>query len=119
MKGAAMTKPVRIGIVGCGSVMQRCYLPVIERLHQRGFAEVVAACDIEEDGQEFARGRGIPRVTDDYRTVIDSDDVDLVVILTAMRPHGQIARAALEAGKHVLVEKPMAVTLDEAAGLVE
>ena len=46
------------------------------------------------------------------------DDLDAVLVLTAMPSHGEIAAAALDAGKHVLVEKPMSVHLDEAAGLV-
>ena len=50
--------------------------------------------------------------------VIGHDDVDVVLVLTSMNEHGPLARAALEAGKHVLVEKPMATSLEEAAGLL-
>ena len=52
-------------------------------------------------------------------TVVGSDQVDLVLVLTSMPMHGPITRAALEAGKHVLVEKPMAVTLPEAREILE
>ena len=55
----------------------------------------------------------------DYREVLADPEIDLVLVLTSMQQHGEIARAALEAGKHVLVEKPMAMTLPEAAELVE
>jgi predicted dehydrogenase len=51
--------------------------------------------------------------------LVRRDDIDLVLVLTSMKEHGPITQAALEAGKHVLVEKPMAVTLEEATRLVE
>ena len=51
--------------------------------------------------------------------MIDHADVDVVLVLTSMNEHGPLAKAALEAGKHVLVEKPMATSLEEAAELVE
>ena len=115
-----MTRPVRIGIVGCGSVMSWSYMPLVEKLRWRGLVEVVVACDVVEAKRAFVREQfGISDFTTDYRQVVQREDVDLVLVLTAMPAHGQVARAALEAGKHVLVEKPMAVTLDEAARLVE
>jgi len=51
--------------------------------------------------------------------LIRRDDVDIVLVLTSMVPHGELTRAALEAGKHVLVEKPVATALADAAALVE
>lgn len=115
-----MAYPVRIGIIGCGSVMSGPYMWLIERLRCRGQVEVVLACDTNEKKGEMVRQRfGITQFTTDPRQVLESPVVDLVMILTSMVEHGPLARAALEAGKHVLVEKPMAVTLEEAAGLVE
>lgn len=106
-------------MVGCGSVMQ-AYLSHAERLRGQGLIEVVAACDvIESRRQEMLERYRIPKFSTDYRDVVQADDVDLVLVLTSMPEHGLVARAALEAGKHVLVEKPMAVTLEEAAKLVE
>jgi predicted dehydrogenase len=114
-----MTQPVRIGIVGCGSVMQGAYMPLVERLAARGLATAVMACDLAETERERVRERfRIPYVTADYRDVVGSDEVDLVLVLTSMPAHGPITRAALEAGKHVLVEKPMAVTLPEAQAIM-
>jgi predicted dehydrogenase len=100
--------------------MRGAYLPLIERLASRGLAEAVATCDIVPERQGMVRDRfGIERFSTDYRDVVRSEDVDLVLVLTSMPEHGPIARAALEAGKHVLVEKPMAVSLEEAAALLE
>jgi predicted dehydrogenase len=115
-----MADPIRIGIVGCGSVMQRPYMALIEEMRCQGLVEVIAGCDIDEGKIRYCRERfGIPRVTQDCAQVIEAADVDLIMVLTSMREHGPIARAALEAGKHVLVEKPMATSLEEAALLVE
>src|SRR5690242_14234294 len=116
-----MTKPTRIGIVGCGSVMRGPYTRQMQILRTKGIPfEVTAACDIVAANEQVVRDRfgDIPFSTD-YRAVVESDDVDLVLVLTAMPAHGPIARAALQAGKHVLVEKPMAVDLETAAELVE
>ncbi len=115
-----MAQPVRIGVVGCGSVMRGSYMPLARSLHQQGLVEVVAACDIVEAKRDVVQNKlGIPAFTTDYREIVESDDIDLVLVLTSMPEHGPITRAALEAGKHVLVEKPMAVTLEEAAQIVE
>jgi len=100
--------------------MQGSYMPFAESLKKRGILEVVAAADVDErKGAEVREKFGIQRFSTDYHDVVEAPDVDLVLVLTSMQEHGRIARAALEAGKHVLVEKPMAPTLEEAAELVE
>jgi predicted dehydrogenase len=114
-----VSRPIRIGVVGCGNVTNS-YVPHLHRLNlPRPRAEVVVACDVDERKWEGARQRfGWTTFTVDYREVVASPEVDLVLVLTAMQQHGEIAGAALAAGKHVLVEKPMAMTLPEAAELV-
>jgi predicted dehydrogenase len=113
--------PTRIGIVGCGSVMRGPYTRQIQRMRAAGMTvEVTAACDVVPEARQVVRERfGEIPFSSDYRAVVESEDVDLVLVLTAMPAHGPIARAALQAGKHVLVEKPMAVDLETAAELVE
>jgi len=108
--------PVRIGVVGCGNVLG-AYLPVIEHLHGQGQAELVALCGREKH-RERARELGVPAFHAEYEGLLRRDDVDAVVILTPMLAHAAMAKAALEAGKHVLVEKPMATNLDEGRELV-
>lgn len=110
--------PVRIGVVGCGNVMH-AYLAHAESLRCQGWVEVVAACDVQEARRPMLLDQyGVERFNTDYRAVVEAPDIDLVIVLTSMPEHGRVTRAALEAGKHVLVEKPMAVTLEEAAQLV-
>src|SRR5262249_6097180 len=96
--------PIRIGIVGCGSVMRGPYTRQIQRIRASGVAvEVTRACDVVADRERMVRERfgDIPFSTD-YRTVVEANDVDLVLVLTSMQMHGPVTRAALEAGKHVL-----------------
>src|SRR3954454_17686323 len=115
-----MAEAVRIGVIGCGSVMSGPYMSLVERLNGRGAAEVVGACDALESKREYVRDRfGITNFTTDFEELISQENVDLVLITTSMNEHGMIARAALEAGKHVLVEKPMSTSLEEAAQLLE
>jgi len=110
-----MSKPVRIGIVGCGVVMSEAYMPLVQQLEYEGLAIVVIGCDIVEDKRKMVNQKfGISNFTKDFREVIQSEDVDLVLVLASMLEHGQITLAALEMGKHVMVEKPMATTMEEA-----
>ena len=114
-----MTKFVRIGVIGMGSVSES-YIPHVRRLPLEGVpCEIVVGCDERPSQAERARAHGIPDFTTDPAEVIGRADVDLVMILTAMPSHGALARAALAAGKHVLLEKPISIDLAEAAEIVE
>lgn len=114
-----MSRPLRVGIVGCGSVSHK-YWAQLQALQQRGLAEPVAVCDVSEKAKEFVeREWGLSRFTQDYRELAGASDVDLVLVLTSMQAHSEISRYALQAGKHVLVEKPMATNLEDAKALVQ
>jgi predicted dehydrogenase len=116
---AGSIPPVRLGIIGCGNVMDGAYMPLIQRLQHKGLVSVSGASHTSE-----ARCRplldkwAIPKYYESYQALCHAPDVDLVLILTSMKEHGAIALEALTAGKHVLVEKPMAVSLQEAKALV-
>ena len=91
--------------------------------HIKGEVEnsaLVAACrrdrkKLEEFGQRF----GVPKLYTDYHKLVRDPDVDAVVIVTPNNLHMQIARAAAEAGKHILVEKPMARDTVEARAMID
>lgn len=119
--GGQETRPIRVGIVGCGNVMDGAYMPALEKLHMRpGGVDVRAAChDDVQKAQPILRKWHIPTFIADYHDLVQSPEVDLVLILTSMPQHAPIARAALEAGKHVLVEKPLATSLADARELME
>ncbi len=110
--------PVRIGIVGCGNVLS-AYWPQAQQLSLRGEAEVVAACGRPAQRDLVVGQLGVRNFVLDHRELLAMPDVDLVLVLTPTPSHFEISRAALLAGKHVVSEKPLAMTLDEAAELVE
>lgn len=115
-----MYTPVRLGIVGLGSVFEP-YSHLLRQLEVSSAATVTMVCDLVPEradrAERFLGHR--PRFTTDYEQVVSSDEVDVVVVLTSMPHHGEIGIAALESGKHALVEKPMATSLDEAQKMLE
>jgi predicted dehydrogenase len=106
---------IRLGVVGCGSVFWTPYMSLIERLRGQGRVEVTAVYDSDPGKRRMAAERLdlTPDLPDDV-AVCRHPEVDVVLILTSMAEHGRLARAALEAGRHVLVEKPVATSLAEA-----
>ncbi len=111
---------IRIGVVGLGSVFYGPYMGMIERLATAGRAHVTAVYDVDEGKRRAAGQRlGVDPGLTSPEAVLESDDVDVVLVLTSMPAHGSLASAALRAGKHVLVEKPMATSLEEAAALMQ
>jgi predicted dehydrogenase len=110
---------IGIGVLGVGSVFWGSYRPQIERLNRTGRVALRAVYDADESRRrDMADRLGLTDVASEAM-LIGRDDVDLVMVLTSMPHHGRLAIAAMEAGKHVLVEKPMATNLDEAAQLVK
>ena len=111
---------IRLGVVGCGSVFWTPYMNLIERLRGQGRVAVTAVYDADPEKRRAAAERLdlTPDLPDDV-AVCRHPDVDVVLVLTSMPEHARLARAALEAGKHVLVEKPVATTLEEAAEVLE
>lgn len=102
---------LRVGIIGAGSI-SKCHMEAYQRLEQ---VEVVAVCDInEERANEYAKEYGIPHVFTDYQEMLGMEDLDAVSVTTWNNSHGCISVAALQAGKHVLCEKPLAMNAAEA-----
>ncbi len=109
-------RKVRVGVLGLGAIAQVVHLPILSQMRD---VELVAVCDVDHAKARAIAGRfGIPRVhlTDDQ--VFKSDDVDALVICTPSHLHASQSQAALEAGKHVLVEKPLALDAESAAKVV-
>jgi len=109
-----------LGVIGCGKVFDWAYAHLIDGLHMRDRAHVSAVYDIDPSKRRQAAARyGVDPELEGPEAVVGHTGVDAVLVLTSINEHGSLARAALEAGRHVLVEKPMATTLDEAAALLE
>lgn len=108
--------PIRVGIVGAGAISQIVHLPIFV---ERRDVEVVALADRDPHKAEaLARRYSVPIVveTEDLLTL---DELDAVVVCTPNNLHEGMTVAALEAGKHVLVERPVAATSEGAARVVE
>lgn len=111
------SQPVRLGIIGCGNVLG-AYRTVIERQRARNTVEVKLACGRAAQRESTCSLLGMTRFTTNPQDVIDSPDIDAILVLTSMPEHARLAGAALAAGKHVLVEKPLATELHEADTLL-
>jgi predicted dehydrogenase len=108
-----------LGVIGCGSVFAGPYRGMIDRLHRDGRVRLNAVYDSDDAKRRGAAAHyGVDPELPGPAAVIGSDNVDVVLVLTSMNEHGALAQAALAAGKHVLVEKPPATSLEQAAELV-
>jgi predicted dehydrogenase len=102
-------------VIGTGGVAQLRHIPAFQEAARRGIAELVTLCDpVEAALDEAGDQAGIGERYRDYREVLARDDIDVVTIATPNSSHEQIAVEALQAGKHVLCEKPLALSLDGA-----
>lgn len=107
MTSGSEREAVRVGIIGTGSISQVAHLPI---LSERDDVDVVAVADLDTAKAETLAGRfNVPRVLTDTE-VIEDDDIQAAVICTPNHLHESLAVAALEGGKHVLVERPLALT---------
>ena len=111
-------QPTRLGIIGPGLIWQNKHRPALDRLSEA--FTVAAFCAASDRHQaDVARGYpGVPFVTD-VQAFVRRDDIDAVVVLTPIPLNGPVALAALEAGKDVFLEKPMAHSLPIGQALVE
>ena len=110
---------VRIGIIGCGGIANGKHMPSLKKLD---CVEMVAFCDlIEERAIKAAKEYGIEgaSVYTDYRDLLARKDIDVVHVLTPNKQHSFITVDALEAGKHVMCEKPMAINSAEAKKMLD
>ena len=110
---------VRIGIIGCGGIANGKHMPSLKKLAD---VEMVAFCDIiVERAEKAAKEYGVEgaKVYTDYHDLIARDDIDVVHVLTPNREHSQITVDALNAGKHVMCEKPMAINSAEAKRMLD
>ena len=106
---------ITLGIIGCGWVTETLHLPVVRQLDG---IRLHSACDALDGRLRLVERRfGIPRLYSDWTGLIADPDLDAVLIATPGDSHPLLASAALAAGKHVLVEKPLALTIADAEAL--
>lgn len=107
-----MTSPLRVGLIGLGSVAQTVHIPVLSALPEH--FRIVAGCDVSPTLCAHAQML-IPgiRTYADYRDLLAAGGVDVIAVLNSSEYHADCTIAALDAGCHVLVEKPAALTLSD------
>ncbi|NJP41403.1 Gfo/Idh/MocA family oxidoreductase [Oscillospiraceae bacterium HV4-5-C5C] len=112
-------KIYKVGIIGCGGIANGKHLPALHKLKN---VEICHFCDlIPERAEKAAAEYGVPdaKVTTDYKAVVNDPTLDVIHVCTPNREHSFMTIEALEAGKHVMCEKPMAKTYEEAKAMVE
>ena len=110
---------IRIGIIGCGGIANGKHMPSLSKLPN---VEMVAFCDIIEQRAIDAKakyGTSDAAVYTDYKELLADKTIDVVHVCTPNRSHSFITVDALEAGKHVMCEKPMAINSAEAKKMLD
>ena len=113
-------KKLKIGIVGCGEIAKGKHLPALKAYSDK--CEIVAFCDIiEERAVWAAKEYGTPdaKVYTDHKELLKDPEIDVVHVLTPNVAHCEITVNALNAGKHVMCEKPMAATTEDARKMID
>ncbi|MCP3027882.1 Gfo/Idh/MocA family protein [Halobacillus sp. A5] len=109
---------LKVGIIGCGGIANGKQMPSLSKIKA---VQMVAFCDIVEERAQKAAGQygsSEAKVFTDYQDLL-KEEIDVVHVCTPNRSHAEISIAALESGKHVMCEKPMAKTAEEARLMTE
>ena len=110
---------LRIGIIGCGGIANAKHMPSLKKLPN---VQMVAFCDIVEERAQKAKvdfGTADAQAYTDYKKLLEDKSIDVVHVCTPNRSHSFITVDALEAGKHVMCEKPMAINSAEAQKMLD
>jgi predicted dehydrogenase len=111
-----MAGPLKIGIIGTGSI-SALHLLAMNRASEK--VKLMAACDVREEAvRNFAGRAGITAVYTDAATMLHDADIEAVDICVSHQWHKDVAIAAAKAGKHILLEKPMANSLKECREII-
>ena len=110
-----MSERLRVGIVGAGAITQVAHLPVLKRLKQ---VEVVALCDPDvPKARALAERFGVPDTFDDIEDMVQHAELEALLVCSPNHLHESHVLAALSAGLHILVERPMAMNAGSAQKL--
>lgn len=107
---------LKVGVIGCGSIAQHRHIP--EYLLNKQ-VELVAVCDINEERAAEIAEKYQAQAFTDYKELLKMDELDAVSVCTPNYLHAPISIDALNAGKHVLCEKPMATSKEEAEQMIQ
>lgn len=112
-----MSAKTKIGVIGLGAIAQVVHLPILSKLSN---VEIKAISDVDKNKlQTLSKKYHIKNQFADYREMLVNDDIEAVIITTPTNTHHKIAVDCLNAGKHILIEKPVARTFEEAKSIYE
>jgi predicted dehydrogenase/threonine dehydrogenase-like Zn-dependent dehydrogenase len=114
--GARSKEKIEFALIGAGNLAKWEHLPNLKKLSGVGLRAVYSAAGVR--GKSYALRFGAAYATSEYEEILKDPEIDAVLIASRNQQHAPQALAALRAGKHVFVEKPMALTADECAELV-
>src|ERR1700756_2620048 len=101
-----MQKALQVAVVGCGLVGKK-------RAASLNAGQLVVCCDVDLSRADELAQETAARATTDYREAINNENVDLVIVATVNSALAEISKSAIDAGKHVLVEKPAGISSRE------
>ncbi len=106
---------IRVGVIGCGKIAQTRHLP---EYADNAYAEIAAVYDLDHNRAKEVALRYGAAVYESYEALLEDAGIDAVSVCVANVSHYEVSVAAMHAGKHVLCEKPMAVTLEQCEEMV-
>lgn len=111
-----MNRKINIGIIGCGKVADERHMPALSK-HKE--LKVIAIADPDPANRRYIADKyGIVKQFTHYADLLEQNDIDGVGILTPTGSHEEIGLAAISAGKHILMEKPLALTIEQCDNLI-
>jgi UDP-N-acetylglucosamine 3-dehydrogenase len=109
-------KRLRVGVIGCGFIAEEAHLPTFLNFSR---AELVAVSDLRKERLDLVHEKfGVKNLYSDYHDLLKNDSIDAVSVCVPTYFHSQVAIDAAEAGKHILCEKPIAMSLAQADQMI-
>ena len=109
---------IKIGVIGCGG-MANAHMEALLKMKESDNIEIAAVCDIYTNRLDRAKELTQAQAFKNYKEILDNKDIDYVLIATPEHWHYQMTLDAIDAGKHIYVEKPMTHTIEQAKDIVE
>ena len=107
---------IKVGVIGCGAIAQRRH---ITEYADNSQVEIVAVCDINEERVNEVAEQYNAKAYTNYEELLNDADIDAISVCLPNYLHAEVSIAALNKGKHVLCEKPMATSKEEAEAMIQ
>jgi predicted dehydrogenase len=115
---AGANETIRVGVIGCGG-MGLAHLEALDKMRESDNLTISAVCDVYDKRLQAAASRFSATSIKDYKQILDSKDIDYVLIATPEHWHHRMILDALDAGKHIYAEKPITHSIEEAQEVVK